>query len=91
MTDHTSTPQLFTKIGKRGTIIVPASLRKQYNLAEGTAVITEPHPEGVLLKPVSLQASDTEATQAWKNWMQISQKMKLSPAEVSSLRDEGHS
>jgi AbrB family looped-hinge helix DNA binding protein len=39
------------KVGKRGTIIVPAKLRKQYGIEEGTLVVTEPREEGVLIRP----------------------------------------
>lgn len=40
------------KVGKRGTIVIPANLRQTYGLEEGSQVIVEPRPEGVLLRPV---------------------------------------
>ena len=39
------------KVGKRGTIIVPAKLRKRYGIEEGGLVTTEAHEEGVLIRP----------------------------------------
>ena len=39
------------KVGKRGTIIVPAKLRKRYGIEEGTFVTTEPREDGVLIRP----------------------------------------
>jgi len=39
------------KVGKRGTIIVPAKLRKRFGFEEGTLVITEPREDGVLVRP----------------------------------------
>jgi AbrB family looped-hinge helix DNA binding protein len=39
------------KVGKRGTIVVPANLRKQYGFEEGTIVTAEPREEGVLIRP----------------------------------------
>lgn len=39
------------KVGKRGTIIVPAKLRKRFGFEEGTIVITEPREDGVLVRP----------------------------------------
>jgi len=39
------------KIGRRGTIVLPAALRKEYKLEEGTLLIAEPLPEGILLRP----------------------------------------
>jgi len=41
-----------TKIGKRGTIVIPAKLRRQYGFEEGSQLILEALPGGVLLRPV---------------------------------------
>ncbi len=40
-----------TKVGKRGTIVIPADLRRKYRLEEGSLVIAEARPEGVLKRP----------------------------------------
>ena len=40
-----------SKVGKRGTVVIPAKFRRQYGIEEGTLVIVEEHPDGVLLKP----------------------------------------
>ena len=39
------------KVGKRGTIVVPANLRKRYGIQEGSIVTAEPRDEGVLIRP----------------------------------------
>lgn len=39
------------KVGKRGTIIVPAKLRKRYGIEEGALVTTEAREDGVLIRP----------------------------------------
>jgi AbrB family looped-hinge helix DNA binding protein len=39
------------KVGKRGTIIVPAKLRKRYGIEEGSVVTAEAREEGVLIRP----------------------------------------
>ena len=39
------------KVGRRGTIIVPAKLRKRYGIEEGSLVTTEPREDGVLIRP----------------------------------------
>jgi AbrB family looped-hinge helix DNA binding protein len=39
------------KVGKRGTIIIPAKLRKRYGIEEGAVVMTEPREDGVLIRP----------------------------------------
>ncbi len=40
------------KIGRRGTVVIPAELRSRYGLQEGSQVVVEERPEGVLLRPV---------------------------------------
>ncbi len=40
-----------TKVGKRGTIVIPAGLRHKYGFEEGSLVVAEAQEEGVLLRP----------------------------------------
>ena len=40
-----------SKVGKRGTVVIPAKLRRKYGIEEGAFVITEAHEEGVLIRP----------------------------------------
>ena len=40
-----------TRIGKRGTVVIPAALRRKFGFADGAAVIAEETAEGVLLRP----------------------------------------
>lgn len=42
------------RVGKRGTIIVPAKLRKRYGIEEGTLVTAEAREDGVLIRPAVL-------------------------------------
>lgn len=39
------------KVGKRGTIVVPAKLRKRYGLEEGSFVTAEAREDGILIRP----------------------------------------
>lgn len=41
-----------TKIGKRGTVVIPAAIRQKYGFEEGSQLIVETRPEGLLLRPV---------------------------------------
>jgi AbrB family looped-hinge helix DNA binding protein len=45
-------PVDITKIGKRGTVVIPAPLRKKYGFEEGSQLIIEALPDGVFLRPV---------------------------------------
>lgn len=40
-----------SKVGKRGTVVIPAKLRRSYGIEEGTLVMAEAHPDGILLRP----------------------------------------
>ena len=44
---HTET----AKIGKKGVFTIPATLRKRFNMQDGSLVIVEERPEGILLRP----------------------------------------
>lgn len=45
-------PVDITKVGKRGTVVIPAPLRKKYGFEEGSQLIVEALPDGVFLRPV---------------------------------------
>ena len=52
-----------SKIGKRGTFVIPASLRRRFGLAEGSEVIAEETDEGILIRPavtIALEVYSTE-------------------------------
>jgi AbrB family looped-hinge helix DNA binding protein len=38
-------------VGKRGIIVIPATLRKRFGLHEGDLLITEDHGDGILIIP----------------------------------------
>src|SRR3954447_23647341 len=40
-----------SRVGKRGTVVIPAALRRQYGIEEGSFVIAEPREGGVLIRP----------------------------------------
>src|SRR3989442_16018881 len=39
------------RVGKRGTFVLPARLRKQFGLQEGSLVIAEARDDGILIRP----------------------------------------
>ncbi len=43
-----------SKVGRRGTYVIPADLRKRYGLGEGAIVVAEPTAEGILLRPAAV-------------------------------------
>ncbi len=40
-----------SKVGKRGTIVIPARLRKRFGIEEGALVIAEEREDGILVRP----------------------------------------
>ncbi len=40
-----------SRIGKRGTLVIPAKLRRIFGIREGSEVIVEETPEGILIRP----------------------------------------
>lgn len=39
------------RIGKRGTFVLPAKLRRRFGIVEGSDVIVEETPDGILIRP----------------------------------------
>ena len=40
-----------SKVGKRGTIVLPAKLRRRFGIEEGSLIVAEEREEGVLIRP----------------------------------------
>jgi len=40
-----------SKVGKRGSVVIPARLRKRFGIQEGTLVIAEERGDGILIRP----------------------------------------
>jgi AbrB family looped-hinge helix DNA binding protein len=40
-----------SKVGKRGTVVVPARLRRKFGIGEGQLVVAEERPDGILIRP----------------------------------------
>lgn len=40
-----------SKVGKRGTVVIPAPLRRRFGIEEGSLVIAEEREDGVLIRP----------------------------------------
>ena|SRR5579883_3331892 len=60
MASEDSTYPVPTRIGSRGTVVIPASLRHELGLEDGTRVTAEKCDGGVLIKP----APSTEFSEA---------------------------
>jgi AbrB family looped-hinge helix DNA binding protein len=45
-------------IGRRGTIVLPSSVRKRYGLQDGSLFISEEREDGVLIRPATATPID---------------------------------
>ena len=48
-----------TKLGKRGTMVLPASLRRRYGFEEGSVIVAEEHADGILIRPAVVMPVET--------------------------------
>ena len=39
------------KVGKRGTVVIPAKLRRKFGIEEGSSVLVEEGRDGVVIRP----------------------------------------
>ncbi len=44
-------PQSTSRWKKRGTVVIPAALRRRFGIEEGSLVIAEGREEGILIRP----------------------------------------
>jgi AbrB family looped-hinge helix DNA binding protein len=47
-------------IGKRGTVVIPAKMRKRYKLDEGSPMLIEEREDGILMRPAATTPVDVE-------------------------------
>jgi AbrB family looped-hinge helix DNA binding protein len=47
-------------IGKRGSIVIPAKIRKRYKLDEGSPMLIEEREDGILMRPAVTIPIDVE-------------------------------
>jgi AbrB family looped-hinge helix DNA binding protein len=40
-----------SKVGKRGAVVIPAKLRRRFGIEEGSLIIAEERPDGILIRP----------------------------------------
>jgi len=48
-----------SRVGKRGTVVLPASLRRRFGMEEGALLMAEGHEDGILLRPAAVVPVET--------------------------------
>lgn len=91
-----------TKIGKRGTVVIPAPIRKKYGFREGSQLIVEERQDGVMLRPVvtlpieiytakrkaEFLLNNTVTIEEYKVAVKEIQKMGLDPETIPHQKPE---
>ena len=44
-------PQSTSRVGKRGTVVIPAALHRRFGIKEGSLIIAEDREESILIRP----------------------------------------
>lgn len=92
--------QSTSRVGKRGTVVIPAALRRRFGIEEGSLVIAEDREEGILIRPavaVPLESYTTERRAEFllsnavdgEDYARVEEevrKMGLDPADVPHRR-----
>jgi AbrB family looped-hinge helix DNA binding protein len=73
------------KVGKRGTVVIPADLRRRYGIEEGTVVLVDAVADGVMIRPavtvpVEVYSPERRAAFMLESW--------LTPEDYPKLREE---
>jgi len=91
------------KVGRRGTIVIPATLRRLYDIQEGSLVICEQRDEGLLLRPAvavpvesytpqrkaEFLLSNAGDAEDYRQAVEEVRRMGLDPDEISHFRPPG--
>lgn len=92
-----------TTVGSRGTVVIPADLRRRYGLEEGSTVIAEPREDGVLLRPAAVLPLETYGRERkaellltnatdqedYRRAVEAVREMGLDPEDVPHERPDG--
>ena len=92
-----------SKVGKRGTVVIPANLRRQFGIEEGSMVIAEARREGILLRPAVLQALESYTPQRRAEFLlsnavdakdyaracKLVRRLGLDPAQIRHRKPKG--
>jgi len=70
------------RVGKRGAVVIPARIRRQFGIEEGTTVLVDTSPEGVVIRPavtvpIEVYSLERKATFILESWLKPEDYPKL--------------
>ena len=92
-----------SKVGKQGTVVLPAALCRRFGLEEGSFVIAEEREDGILIRPAEMPAveiytperkaefllSNAVDAEDYTRAEEEVRKMGLDPAAIPHYRPSG--
>jgi len=92
-----------SRVGKRGTVVLPAELRRRFGMEEGALLMAEGREDGILLRPAAVVPLETytserkaefllnnAVTQAdYQVAMQDVRALGLDPAQIKHRKPKG--
>jgi AbrB family looped-hinge helix DNA binding protein len=92
-----------SKVGKRGTVVIPARLRRQFGIEEGSWIVAEPRKDGILIRPAVLVPIETYTPERRAEFLlsnavdakdyaracKLVRKMGLDPAQIRHRQPKG--
>jgi AbrB family looped-hinge helix DNA binding protein len=92
-----------SKVGKRGAVVLPARLRRQFGIEEGTYIIAEARNEGILIRPAILTPVENYTPERRAEFLlsnaidakdyaracKLVRKMGLDPARIRHRKPKG--
>jgi AbrB family looped-hinge helix DNA binding protein len=79
------------RVGKRGTVVIPAALRQAYNIKDGTMLAAEKKEEGILLRsvlvlPLERYASLHNTVAPENDERAVKEAQEIDPEEKQQIR-----
>lgn len=92
-----------SRVGRRGTFVIPAKLRRRFGIQEGSEVIAEETPQGILIRPavtVPLEIYSDERraefllsnavdAEDYRRALEEVRRMGLDPSQITHHRPAG--
>ena len=50
-----------SRVGKRGTVVIPAGLRRRFNMTDGSLIMAEERADGILLRAAAVSPMEVYA------------------------------
>src|SRR5216683_2266150 len=85
----TSMKTTATRIGRRGTVVIPAKLRRRFGLEEGSFAVAEERAEGVLIRRAGFLLNNAVSAADYRRARAEVRRMGLDPDAIDHVKPPG--